>query len=153
MLSLSACAPRANIQGEGDIRMQGLWNQDSVPYSKQLSNYTQYRFKFSCDSFYLDLETHSKVNYYEDSCYNKGIWKEYVKGVYAVKGDTLFLGGTYTKANYKQKISGCYHIGQYTQNFVLKKTAANRLLLKNLSDQREIDLTLKKKVICTPKEL
>ncbi|WP_090886240.1 fumarate hydratase [Pedobacter rhizosphaerae] len=147
------CSPRPNIQGEGETFMQGVWNQDSVAFSNKLSNYTQHHFKFTCDSFYVDLTTHSKVNFYEDSCYNNGIWKEYAKGVYAVRGDTLFLGGTFTHANYKQKISGCYRIGRYEKNFLIKKTTANNLLLQSLNDQQEINLALKQSITCVPKEL
>jgi hypothetical protein len=152
LLSLG-CSPRPNIQGKGEIFMQGVWNQDSVAFSSKLSNYTQHHFKFTCDSFYVDLTTHSKVNFYEDSCYNNGVWKEYAKGVYAVRGDTLFLGGTFTHANYKQKISGCYRIGRYDKNFLIKKTTASTLLLQSLNDQQEINLALKQNITCVPKEL
>jgi hypothetical protein len=152
LLSLG-CSPRPNIQGKGETFMQGVWNQDSVAFSSKLSNYTQHHFKFTCDSFYVDLTTHSKVNFYEDSCYNNGVWKEYAKGVYAVRGDTLFLGGTFTHANYKQKISGCYRIGRYDKNFLIKKTTASTLLLQSLNDQQEINLALKQNITCVPKEL
>lgn len=148
-----ACSPRPNIQGKGEAFMQGVWNQDSVAFSNKLSNYTQHHFKITCDSIYIDLVTHSKLNLYEDSCYNNGVWKEYAKGVYAVKGDTLFVGATFTHANYKQKISGCYRIGRYDKNFLIKKKSANTLVLESLSDQREITLSLKEKVTCVQKEL
>jgi len=147
------CSPRPNIQGKGEAFMQGVWNQDSVAFSNKLSNYTQHYFKITCDSIYIDLVTHSKLNLYEDSCYNNGIWKEYAKGVYAVRGDTLFVGATFTHANYKQKISGCYRIGRYDKNFLIKKKSANTLVLESLSDQREITLSLKEKVTCIQKEL
>ncbi len=152
-LLLWGCERQPNIQGKGELFMQGVWNEDSVALSNKLSNYTQHRFKFTCDSFYVDLTTHSKVNFYEDSCYNKGVWKEYAKGVYAVKGDTLFLGGTFTHANYKQKISGCYRIGRYDKNFLIKKSVPDTLLLESLSDQRETKLTLKEKITCVQKAL
>ena len=148
-----ACSPRPNIQGKGEEFMQGIWNEDSVAFSDKLNNYTQHRFKISCDSIYIDLLTKSKLNLYEDSCYNNGIWKEYAKGVYAVKGDTLFVGATFTHANYKQKISGCYRIGRYDKNFLIKKKTIDSLVLESLSDQREIILSLKQKVTCVQKEL
>ncbi|WP_246834038.1 fumarate hydratase [Pedobacter sp. G11] len=150
---LSACTRLPNVQGKGEDFMQGVWNQDSVAYSNKLSNYTKHRFKFTCDSVYIDFETHSKVNFYEDSCYNNGIWKEYAKGVYGVKGDTLIVGATFTHANYKQKISGCYRIGRYERNFLIKKKSADTLVLESMSDQREITLSLKEKVTCVQKEL
>lgn len=152
VLQLS-CTSRPNIQGKGETFMQGVWNEDSVAFSNKLTNYTQHHFKFTCDSVYIDFVTHSKVNFYEDSCYNNGLWKEYAKGVYAVKGDTLFVGTTFTYANYKQKISGCYRIGRYDKNFLIKKRSADTLLLESLSDQREIKLTLKEKITCVQKEL
>jgi len=148
-----ACSPRPNIQGKGEDFMQGVWNEDSVAFSNKLSNYTQHHFKFTCDSVYIDMVTHSKVNLYEDSCYKNGIWKEYAKGVYVVRGDTLFVGATFTHANYKQKISGCYRTGRYEKNFLIKKHAADTLSLESLSDQREIKLILKQKITCVQKEL
>lgn len=148
-----ACSPRPNIQGKGEDFTQGVWNEDSVAFSNKLSNYTQHHFKFTCDSVYMDMITHSKVNLYEDSCYHNGIWKEYAKGVYVVRGDTLFVGATFTHANYKQKISGCYRIGRYEKNFLIKKRSADTLSLESLSDQREIKLILKQRITCIPKEL
>jgi len=148
-----ACSPRPNIQGKGEEFMQGIWNEDSVAFSNKLSNYTQHHFKISCDSIYIDLVTKSKLNLYEDSCFNNGVWKEYAKGVYAVKGDTLFVGATFTHENYKQKISGCYRIGRYDKNFLIKKKTNDSLVLESLSDQREIILSLKQKVTCVQKEL
>ena len=147
------CERRPNVQGNGQVFMQGVWNQDSIANSAQLLNYTQQKFKFTCDSFYVDMTTHSKVNYYEDPCYNNGVWKEYAKGVYEVRKDSLFLEGTYTKANYKQKVSGCYNIGIYRKSFIVKSKDAKHLFLQSLSDQRDIDLVLKQKITCIPQSL
>ncbi|WP_316737918.1 fumarate hydratase [Pedobacter aquatilis] len=148
-----ACSPRPNIQGKGEDFMQGVWNEDSVAFSDKLSNYTKHHFKISCDSIYIDFVTKSKLNLYEDSCFNNGVWKEYAKGVYAIKGDTLFVGATFTHANYKQKISGCYRIGRYDKNFLIKKKTTDSLILENLSDGRELVLSLKQKLTCVQKEL
>lgn len=153
LLALFSCTRLPNVQGKGEVFLQGVWNQDSIANSVKLLNYTQHRFKISCDSFYVDLTTHSKVNYYSDSCFNKGVWKEYAKGTYAVKGDTLMLTGTFTKANYKQKASGCYRNGQYISNFKIKSSSSTSLVLENLNDQRECTLVLKEKITCVPKEL
>ncbi len=152
-LLFAACARLPNVQGNGEALLQGVWNQDSVANSAQLLNYTQHKFKFSCDSFYVDLTTHSKVNYYEEACFNKGVWKEYAKGTYLVKGDTLLLKGTFTKANYKQKVSGCYRNGQYFSNFKIKSANTTALVLEGLIDQKEYTMILKEKVNCAPKEL
>jgi len=149
----SACTRLPNVQGKGELFLQGVWNQDSIANADQLLNYTQHHFKISCDSFYVDLTTFSKVNYYADSCFNKGIWKEYAKGTYVVKGDTLVLSGTFTKANYKQKVTGCYRIGRYLSSFKIKSSSKNSLLLESLNDERECALILKQKINCIPKEL
>jgi hypothetical protein len=153
LLAFNACTRLPNIQGKGAPFLQGVWNQDSISSTANLLSYTKHHFKFSCDSFYVDLTTFSKVNYYEDSCFNKGVWKEYAKGTYAVKGDTLILVGTFTKANYKQKVSGCYRIGRYLSNFKIKTTQQNNIQLESLTDEREINLNLKQKINCVPKEL
>lgn len=153
LLLFAACKFRPNIQGKGIAFMQGVWNEDSVAFSNKLTNYTQHHFKITCDSIYIDIVTHSKVNFYEDSCYNNGVWREYAKGVYSVRNDTLFVGATFTHENYKQKISGCYRIGRYEKNFVIKKHSADTLLLESLSDQRQIKLSLKEKITCVQKEL
>lgn len=148
-----SCTRLPNVQGKGEALLQGIWSQDSVANAEKLLNFTQHRFKITCDSFYVDLTTYSKVNYYEDSCFNNGIWKEHAKGTYLVKGDTLLLNGTFTKENYKQKVSGCYRNGRYLSNFKIKSSSANNLVLESLNDQRETILTLKEKVTCEPKEL
>ncbi|MCX2431811.1 MULTISPECIES: fumarate hydratase [unclassified Pedobacter] len=153
ILLYSSCSRRPNIQGKGEEFMQGVWNEDTVAFSHKRSNYTQHHFKVTCDSIYIDLVTHSKINFYEDSCYHNGIWKEYAKGVYAVRGDTLYVGATFTHANYKQKISGCYRIGRYDKNFLIKKHSTDTLILESLNDQSEIRLALKEKITCVQKEL
>lgn len=150
---LAACRRLPNVQGEGSALLQGVWNQDSIPNAGKLMNYTQHKFRFTCDSFYVDMTTYAKVNYYADSCFNNGIWKEYAKGVYEVRSDTLFLLGTYTKANYKQKLSGCYKIGQYIKSFKIKSAAAERLVFESTDNQSAVVLSLKEQVICDPKEL
>jgi len=153
LVASSACVRRPNVQGNGEVFLQGVWNQDSIANADKLMNYSEHKIKFTCDSFYVDLTTHSKVNYYEDPCYNNGVWKEYAKGVYEVRKDSLFLQGTYTKSNYKQKVSGCYTVGIYRKSFIVKSSDASHLFLQSLSDQREVNLVLKQKITCVPQEL
>lgn len=153
LVALNACSRLPNVQGKGEQFLQGVWEQDSVANASKLLNYTKHRFKISCDSFYVDLTTYSKVNYYEDSCFNKGVWKEYAKGTYVVKGDTLMLNGTFTKANYKQKLSGCFRSGRYLSSFKVKTAVKGSLSLESLNDHREVNLHLKEKITCVPKEL
>lgn len=149
----SSCSRLPNVQGKGEVFLQGVWRQDSIPNALNLLNYTQHHFKISCDSFYVNLTTFSKVNYYADSCFNKGVWKEYAKGTYVVKGDTLLLSGTFTKHNYKQKVDGCYRTGRYTTGFKIKSWTNQSLVLESLNDQRTCFLNLKQRIVCQPKAL
>lgn len=148
-----SCIRLPNVQGKGEVFMQGIWSQDSIANKAKLLNYTKHQFKFTCDSFYVELGTKSKVNYYEDSCFNNGNWREYAKGIYKVKNDTLFLIGDFTKSNYKQKVSGCYRNGRYITNFKIKSKTKTQLSLESLNDQRECLLQLKQPIICVQKEL
>lgn len=148
-----SCSRLPDVQGKGEAFLQGVWNQDSIAHKQELQAYTQHLFKFTCDSFYVDFVTHSKVNYYEEECYNGGLWKEYAKGTYQVRNDSLILVGDFTKSNYKQKVSGCYRSGRYITNFKVKAWNATQLQLENLSDQTEVILNLKQKITCVPKAL
>jgi len=149
----TACKRLPNVQGKGEAFLQGVWSQDSIANADQLLSYTQHKFKFTCDSFYVDLTTHSKVNYYADSCYNNGVWKEYAKGVYVVRNDSLFMEGDYTKSNYKQKVSGCFHTGRYIKSFYVKSISPKLIRMESASDQRDVNLVLKARIICEQKPL
>jgi hypothetical protein len=141
------------VQGKGSDLLQGVWTQDSVKNSGSMLSYTSHKFKISCDSFYVDLTTYSKVNYYADSCFKNGVWKEYAKGVYIQRADSIFLEGTYTKSNYKQKLGGCYQVGRYIKSFRIKEAMPGKLLLESTDNQRELSLSLSEKITCIPKEL
>ena len=133
--------------------MQGVWSQDSVAYGSRLNTWTRHNFRFSCDSFYVELATRSKINFYDDTCFNGGKWKEYAKGIYAVSGDTLLLGGTFTHENYRQKLTGCYRIGRYDKSFLIRHKSADTLVLESLDDRLEMVLGLKEKITCIQKPL
>lgn len=148
-----ACRRIPNVQGKGEVFLQGIWQQDSIAHAEKLLSYTTHRLKFTCDSFYVDFTTHSKENYYEDSCFNNGIWKEYAKGTYQVKNDTLTLVGDFTKANYKQKVSGCYRTGRYINEFKIKNRSPQQLALEDLNTHNLLNLTLSEQITCVPKEL
>lgn len=151
--ALSACKRLPDVQGKGEAFLQGVWSQDSISRADQLLNYTQHKFRFTCDSFYVDLTTHSKVNYYADSCFNNGVWKEYAKGVYVVRQDSLFLEGDFTKPNYKQKVSGCYRTGRYIKSFLVKSIQPENIQLESISDQGDVLLNLKERIVCEQKPL
>lgn len=153
MVLMHSCSRLPDVQGKGETFLQGVWNQDSISNKLQLQNYTEHRFKFSCDSFYVDFTTHSKVNYYEEDCFNDGVWKEYAKGTYQLRNDTLILVGDFTKPNYKQKVSGCYRNGRYVSSFKVNSWNAEELKLENLGDQTEVKLNLKEKITCVQKAL
>ncbi len=152
-LLATSCSRLPNIQGKGEAFLQGVWNQDSLGNQDQLQAYTQHHFKFTCDSFYVDFATRAKVNYYEGECFNNGLWEEHAKGTYQVRNDTLILVGDFTKANYKQKVSGCYRNGRYLNNFKVTSWSAEQLDLENLSNATEIKLNLKQKINCVQKAL
>ncbi len=149
----SACKFNPNYQGRGIDFMQGVWEEVPPPYKDSLMQYTLHKFKFTCDSVYLTLETHAKANYYADSCFNNGVWKEYAKGNYVVRNDTLYILSTFTKENFKQKLSGCYRIGQYLPIFVITKREANSLELQGLQQHVPVILQLKEKIKCDPQPL
>lgn len=148
---ISACRFNPNVQGRGEAALQGVWEQDSVQYQDQLLEYTTHKFTFTCDSFYAVLNTKAKANRFADSCFNGGNWTEYAKGVYSLRNDTLYLIGTFTKANFRQKVSGCYRIGQYLPVFLLKVHSADKLLFQD--EHERINLSLKQKITCVPKPL
>ena len=150
---LASCTVNPNIQGRGDERLQGTWVEDSLGYRSTLLSYTHHGFTFTCDSVYAQLTTYSKTNIYPDSCYNKGIWNEYAKGTYGVKNDTLFFQATYTRSNYKQKLSGCYTIGQYLPVFLIRKQVGDTLYMDNLQSHVPVKLVRKQKIVCQPKAL
>ncbi|HEX8377729.1 MAG TPA: fumarate hydratase [Pedobacter sp.] len=153
LVGLSACKFNPNFQGRGAELVQGTWEEEPVNYQDSLIQYTRHKFKFTCDSVYITLETISKANYYPDSCFNNGVWKEYAKGNYILKNDTLYLSATFTKPNFKQKLSGCYRIGQYIPSFVIKSSVNNQLELKGLQQHIPLKLKLVERTKCVPQPL
>ena len=153
LVFLAACKFNPNLQGRGSDIVQGVWAEDSVAYRNELMQYTTHQFKFTCDSFYVTLNTFAKANIYPDSCFNNGQWTEYAKGNYAVRNDSLFIAGTFTKSNFKQKISGCYRIGLYLETFIIKNASAGSLKLQSTIDHRPTYLTLKNKTTCIPQTI
>lgn len=152
-LALSSCTFNPNIQGKGTDALQGVWEEEPNKLKDSLIQYTSHHFKITCDSFYAELSTRAKQNYYEDSCFNNGSWKEYAKGTYVVSHDTLYLLGTFTKSNYKQKLHGCYRIGQYLPIFLIKSTSSDKIELQGLQQHLPVTLKLKEKIVCSQKPL
>ena len=147
----ASCRMNPNLQGKGTDYLQGVWTEDSIAYRNELLQYTTHEFRFSCDSFYVTMKTFAKANTYPDTCYNNGQWTEYAKGVYSLKNDSLWISGTFTKSNFKQKISGCYRIGQYLETFIIKNRKSNSLELRSLKEHRPLQFNLKEKITCVQK--
>lgn len=153
ILASTSCKFNPNLQGKGKESIQGIWEEEHVEFQNERLQYSSHQFRFSCDSVYLKINTFAKVNIYSDSCFNKGSWTEYAKGTYTYTGDTLVLTTTFTKPNFKQKISGCYRIGQYLPVFIIRKNTGDSLYLESLKQHQNIKLALKEKSVCIQKPL
>jgi hypothetical protein len=151
---LSACSPNPGMQGNGDGYLQGEWRQDSVAMQKQLLNYSLFKFKFSCDSVYMEIASYSKVNSGMDSCMNAGSWKEYVRGTYHQSNDTLHIKGSFCNANYSlKKQLGCFRYGPYEGHFKVTKKAGSLVQFISTSNVIPVNLHLIKRTTCVPKPI
>ncbi len=151
--TIYSCKFNPNLQGTGRDDIQGIWDEGDVAYQNERLQYSKHNFRFSCDSVYITINTFAKVNTYPDSCFNDGMWTEYAKGVYDTKTDTLIITATFTKPDFKQKISGCYRNGQYLPVFVIRKSTPDSLYLEGLKDHMPLNLALKERTICVQKPL
>jgi len=149
----SACRFNPNVQKSGSPAFQGIWEEAPLPFKDSLLLNVRHTFKFTCDSFYVNIESFSKVNYHADSCFKGGNWKEYAKGNYVIREDTLYMVGAFTHANYKQKLSGCYRTGVYNPKFLIRKTESEKIELVNIHQHLPMSLMLKEKITCNPQPL
>ena len=151
---LAACSFNPNVQGKGDSSIQGQWQQDSLPGQSKLLTYSLSAFRFDCDSFYITVNTVSKVNYGTDSCMNRGRWTEYIKGKYRRINDSLYLKGFYYTANGKLKEQAdCFGYGVYEQLYTVSAQTDSVLMLKGPSLVVPLQLRLQKRTVCVPKPL
>lgn len=153
LITFSGCRFNPNIQGEGNPDIQGEWDEREVLLENERLQFSKHHFKFTCDSVYLTIETFAKVNTYPDSCFNNGRWKEYAKGIYETRNDTLLLTTTFTKENFKQKISGCYRNGQYLPAFIITGLDQDTLKLESLQQHIQLTLYRTQKNHCIPQPL
>lgn len=154
LLAFTSCAPNANMQGRGSDAMQGEWKQVPEALNNQLVTYTLYNFKFTCDSFFVAMQTHSRVNYGTDTCMNKGQWTEYVKGRYQQTKDTVWMRGFFCNPNYSLKNpGGCFRSGVYEAYFKVENVADTLLRLTPTSSVLPVTLHLVKRTNCVPKPL
>lgn len=149
----SACKFNPNMQKTGAPEFQGIWEEAPLPFKDSLLLNTKHTFTFTCDSFYVNIETFSKVNYHADSCFKGGHWKEYAKGNYVISKDTLYLVGAFTHENFKQKLAGCYRTGVYNPKFLIRKTSPQEIELVNIHQHVPMSLNLKQKITCNPQPL
>ena len=150
---LTSCKFNPNLQGKGTVHLQGIWEEGGVVYQDDLLQYSRHKFRFTCDSVYATIQTFAKVNTNPDSCFNDGSWTEYAKGTYLTNNDTLIVTATFTKSNFKQKISGCYRIGQYLPAFIIRKSSPDSLYLESLQQHLPLKLALKERTACVQKPL
>lgn len=153
MLILTSCKFNSKMQHPGAEFLQGSWTAESVPNQDQLQRYELYDFQFNCDSVYVKIKTSSKTKMDVDSCYGNGQWTEYARGVYVVRGDSLIIQATYTHENWKQKLTGCHHIGQYLPRFKIAQQTTDSLYLENRYSHIPIQLKKTATTTCVPKEV
>ncbi len=150
----TACSFNPNVQGEGEKYLQGEWQQDSTSVQKQLLSYSLYKFKFTCDSFFVQQKSFSKVNNGIDTCGNSGHYTEYIRGTYLQHNDTLFLKGYFSNADYSlKKPGGCFRSGLYEEIFKVKKQADSLVQLTGTTSVIPINLRFKKALTCVVKPL
>jgi hypothetical protein len=154
LLALSACSFNPSLQGKGQDYLQGEWKQDSIPMQKQLLSYSLFKFKFSCDSVFMQLNSFSKVNSGMDSCMNGGHWSEYIRGTYTQSHDTIRIKGNFCNADYTlKKQAGCFRYGPYEEFFKVSKKTDSLVQFLSTSNVIPVNLHLIKKITCNPKPL
>jgi hypothetical protein len=151
LLFAGACRFNPNVQGEGTPFLHGVWEQVAFPNENELLHYTYHKFRFVCDSVYIEMDTHSTVRNVVDSCYQDGHWKEYAKGLYLFRSDSLFIEADYTNEAGRQKLKGCHGTGQYLASFRVDRLSEDSVRLRLPYDQSFITLSLKNRITCQPK--
>ncbi|GAB2697445.1 hypothetical protein GCM10027037_21910 [Mucilaginibacter koreensis] len=154
LLLFASCSSNPPLQQPGQAYLQGEWQQDSVAGQQKLLQYSLYRFKFTCDSFYVQQQSFSKVNNGADTCMAHGRWTEYMKGQYIQRNDTLRLRGFFCQANYRLKEpGGCFRTGVYDEYFKVTRKADSLLQLQSTLEVVPLQLHLTKKLDCHPQHL
>lgn len=152
-LLLSSCKRNSKYQGEGELMLQGTWVQESVPYQDELLTYALHEFRFTCDSVYVEINHFAEKPIIVDSCYNGGEWTEYAQGMYVIRNDSLLIEATYMHPNGKQKLTGCYTIGQYLPRLKVSKQTADSLYLEPRNNHIPISLRKIETSECVPKKV
>ena len=150
----TACTFNPSTQTRGADYLQGEWVQDTSALQKKMVNYSLYRLKFSCDSFFVSIKTYSKVNPGADTCIKGGSYTEYAKGVYEHRNDTLHVRGLFCNADnsYKEP-EGCFRSGVYEERFKMVKKSDSTVQFNPISSVIPINTHLIKRNTCNPKPL
>ena len=153
-LLIAGCTPNANLQGKGEVYLQGEWQQDPIPKEKLLLQYSTYHLRFSCDSFFVQINSVSKVNTGADTCMRSGHWAEYARGSYQQKNDTLHLRGQFCTPDYSLKQEGgCFRSGIYEEFFKISKKTDSVIQFSSTSNVIPINAHLIKRTTCNQKPL
>ncbi|MBE9585543.1 fumarate hydratase [Mucilaginibacter sp. JRF] len=154
LLMVAGCTMNPPIQGKGQEYLQGEWQQTPLAGEQKLLTYSLSKFKFTCDSFYIAINTISRVNSGADSCMNKGQWTEYIKGRYEQTGDTLHLRGVFTNADGSLKDNkGCFRFGPYDEFYNIKSQGDSLITLNSSTTILPVQAKLVRRITCTPKPL
>ncbi len=149
-LLLCGCSFNQTKYSAGEDFLQGKRSEDSVLNKAQLVSYQQYQFSFNCDSFYLKVETFSKVNLQGGPCFDKKHWNEFAKGYYHLVKDTLKFEGNFVNEDYKYKAEGsCYRTGKYLEEFIINNDNKDIITLKSLQTGLFHQLVIKEKGSCS----
>ncbi len=153
IMLLGACKSNGKLQPKGDDRLQGIWQEQKSTVKDSLLSSEYMILELKCDSFYLTLNVFSKDNVMNDTCFGNGNWKEYAKGTYLIKDDTIALMGSYTKSNFKQKISGCYRSNYLDNYYVMRSLEDQKMVLSDVRGHGNFSLLRTKKSVCIQKEI
>jgi len=154
LVIFSGCNFNPNMQTPGESYLQGEWQQDSVANQKRLIEYSLYHFRFSCDSFFVSIQSFSKVNAGPDSCTSPGRWTEYCRGTYEQKNDTLHLKGQFANKDMSVKDDkGCFRSGDYEEIFKVAYKSDSSVQFASTSNVIPIKARLIKRTSCHPKPL
>ncbi|RCH55731.1 fumarate hydratase [Mucilaginibacter hurinus] len=149
-----ACSFNPAVQSRGEGYLQGEWQQDSLYTGKQLVSYSLSNIKFSCDSFYITVNTVSNINYGADSCMKHGRWTEYIRGKYSQKKDTLHLKGFFYNANGTFKtVNDCFRAGVYEDFFKVQVLSDSLIQLSVNPATIPMNMRLVNQAVCVPKPL
>jgi hypothetical protein len=149
LLFLGACSFNKEVKESGVAFLQGSWNEDSIANKAQLVNYQHNHFTFTCDSFYLQINSFSTVNLQGGPCYAAKEWQEYAKGYYTLAKDTLKFDGVFVDKSFRYKPEkSCYRFGKFTENFLITQQSDSLINLKSLQTGLKHQLVLKQKGIC-----